>query len=62
VTQYRLEANIALELDVEAAFEWYEVEEQTWVLRFSKSYDRRINEFSTTLWPFKNSALASAVL
>jgi plasmid stabilization system protein ParE len=27
VTQYRLEANIAVELDVEAAFEWYEVEE-----------------------------------
>ena len=27
MTQYRLEANIAVELDVEAAFEWYEVEE-----------------------------------
>jgi len=27
VTHYRLEANIAVELDVEAAFEWYEAEE-----------------------------------
>jgi plasmid stabilization system protein ParE len=26
VTHYRLEANIAVELDVEAAFEWYEAE------------------------------------
>ena len=27
MTHYRLEANIAVELDVEAAFEWYELEE-----------------------------------
>jgi len=27
VTHYRLEANVAVELDVEAAFEWYEAEE-----------------------------------
>ena len=27
MTHYRLEANIAVELDVEAAFEWYEAEE-----------------------------------
>ena len=27
MTHYRLEANVAVELDVEAAFEWYEAEE-----------------------------------
>jgi hypothetical protein len=62
VTHYRLEANVAVELDVELRSSGMKLKKQVWVFYFWKNYDRLINEFSTTLWPFKKAALASVAL
>ena len=51
MTQYRLEANIPVELDVEAAFEWYEAEETSLGIVF-------IEELRSTYLRILNNPLA----
>ena len=53
MTHHRLEANIAVELDVEAAFEWYEAEETSLGIVFLEELRSTYHEFSRTLWPFQ---------
>ena len=62
MSRYRLEAEPAVEFDVEGAFEWYEAEEPVSGLRFSNNCVLLTGEFSKLRLHIRSYVQAFAVL
>lgn len=60
--QYRIEAEAAVEFDVESAFEWYETETPDLDLSFWNSFAQPIDEFSKIRLDIKSYVPAFAAL